>query len=111
MHELRDENGNLIPHGGAGHAHDGEHSHGAEHPHGTEHQSGEKKDPTLALLTYLVDHNEHHAADLSEMADKIEKEGREETAMLMKEGVKELEKGNALLARALESYQASTKEA
>ncbi|MEE0955753.1 MAG: cobalt transporter [Eubacterium sp.] len=96
MHELRDENGNLIPHGGHDHHHD--------------HDHGEKKDATLALLSYMVDHNRHHAAELSDMAGEISGKGMTEVADLMKEGVAELEKGNELLAKALELYKSRKKE-
>jgi len=98
MHELRDENGNLIPHGGHDHHHDHDHDH------------GKTKDATLALLSYMVDHNQHHAAELSEMADEISGKGMKNVADLMKEGVAELGKGNELLAKALELYKSQKKE-
>ena len=77
MHLLYDENGNPIPHG----AHDEHHHHHDHHHEGEDcgHAcnacgSEEKcKDENLALLTYMLQHNEHHAAELDEMADKLEK--------------------------------------
>ena len=67
MHLLYDENGNPIPHG----AHDEHHHHHDHHHEGEDcgHAcnacSEEKcKDENLALLTYMLQHNEHHAAEL-----------------------------------------------
>lgn len=84
MHLLYDENGNPIPHG----AHDEHHHHHDHHHEGEDcgHAcnacgSEEKcKDENLALLTYMLQHNEHHAAELDEMADKLEKAGMADAA-------------------------------
>ena len=82
MHLIKDENGNLVQHG-HGHTHehtheDGmththEHTHGEGHDHGHSHadhacdtahcgscSEGDCKNETLALLTYMLQHNEHH---------------------------------------------------
>ena len=86
MHLIKDENGNLVQHG-HGHTHehtheDGmththEHTHGEGHDHGHSHadhacdtahcgscSEGDCKNETLALLTYMLQHNEHHAQEL-----------------------------------------------
>ena len=114
MHVVTDENGNPIPHGAGEHNHDHhhehEHSHEHEHGHSHEHESRAqeecKKDPTTALLTYMIDHNEHHAAEIVDMAADIESKGKAEAAAKMKEAVDEFNKGNALLREALELYKA-----
>ena len=84
MHLIKDENGNLIQHG---HEHTHEHTHadGVSHTHAHTHdgsenhdhthtdgtncgtqcdscQGGDCKNETVALLTYMLQHNEHHAA-------------------------------------------------
>ena len=62
MHLLHDENGNPVPHGGH-HEHSHEHSHSHDCGNGChEHCEGECKDENVALLTYMLQHNEHHAA-------------------------------------------------
>ena len=84
MQLLYDENGNPIPLG----AHDEHHHHHDHHHEGEDcgHAcnacgSEEKcKDENLALLTYMLQHNEHHAAELDEMADKLEKAGMADAA-------------------------------
>ena len=70
MHLLKDENGNVIPHGD-GPAHKHEHDHGCEDHacDGCGGGSDKCKNESVALLNYMVDHNEHHAAELDQMAD------------------------------------------
>ncbi len=87
MHVLYDENGNVIPHG----EHD---EHGHTH-----------KNENLALLAYMLEHNTHHAAELEEMAAKMEQAGCTETAKEILAGVAEFQKGNHHLSHALESAE------
>ena len=98
---------------GCGHDHDHEeHEHHHHHDH---HHEGEDcghacnacgseekcKDENLALLTYMLQHNEHHAAELDEMADKLEKAGMADAAKQIREGVSDFQKGNMRLGLAL----------
>lgn len=122
MHLIKDENGNLIHHG---HEHSHEHTHedGVKHTHTHSHEAGEGhehthdegcghthcgsceggdcKNETVALLTYMLQHNEHHAAELDQMADNLQKMGMEATAKTIKEGVSDFQKGNMRLGLAL----------
>ena len=123
MHLIKDENGNLVQHG-HGHTHehtheDGvththEHTHGDGHDHGHTHtdhacenshcgscNEGDCKNETLALLTYMLQHNEHHAAELDQMADNLEKMGLSSSAKTIKEAVADFQKGNMRLGLAL----------
>ena len=91
MHIIKDENGNVCPHG-----HEHSHEHGHAHTHDGVCQEGcggcEPHDPkkeNIALLTYMLQHNEHHAAELDQMADKLRK------------AVDEFQKGNLYLSVAL----------
>lgn len=119
MHIVNDENGNPIPHGGHDHAHDHHHDHehghdGCEHSHHCGHcDSGNDgcKDETLALLSYMLQHNEHHAAEIDEMAARLEKDGMADVAKQMKEGVTQFQKGNLYLSLALSLYKEHLKEA
>lgn len=68
------------------HTHDGvEHTHTHSHPHDHDHDheghthdhtavSGGEK--TLAVLTYMLDHNVHHCAELKEMAQGLSGEAQ-----------------------------------
>ena len=76
-HEHEHENGCCC-----GHDHDHDHGHchehGHDHGHCHDHEGGccchKEQDETLALLTYMLDHNVHHAAELEAVAaDMIDK--------------------------------------
>lgn len=103
MHLLKDENGNIIPHGaehthehshedGHTHTHPHTHEHGHEDDHHHDHEhgcegscdtgcsgcNGAAQDPKAqltALLGYMLNHNESHARELDEMAGKIAEVG------------------------------------
>ncbi len=123
MHLIKDENGNLVQHG---HEHTHEHTHedGVTHSHAHEHHPGQEelhshdhgcgghthcgsceggdcKSETVALLTYMLQHNEHHAAELDQMAENLEKMGMSAAAKTIKEGVADFQKGNMRLGLAL----------
>lgn len=125
MHLIKDENGNLVHHG---HEHTHEHTHtdGVTHSHVHSHEGGEShehthaegtscgggdhctscqggdcKNETVALLTYMLQHNEHHAAELDQMADNLAKMGMDAAAKTIKEGVADFQKGNMRLSLAL----------
>ena len=51
--------------------HDHEHTH--DHPHV---HSDMPKDQVVAVLQYMLDHNVHHAGELSDMADQLTGEAR-----------------------------------
>ena len=118
MHLLKDENGNPIPHGGHEHEHCHEHTHSHEGhcDHGSacggecDHESNCKNE-TVALLTYMQQHNEHHAAELDQMAANLEKLGLTEAAKQIKEGVSDFQKGNMRLSLALTLVKEQLKEA
>ena len=99
MHIITDENGNVIQHG---HSHD----HGeAAHCHDTACGScGGCADPekeTVALVSYMVDHNKHHAAELAEMGKKLREMGQTEAADQIDKAVSDFESGNVRLSVAL----------
>ena len=112
MHLIKDENGNLIQHGHE-HTHQHTHADGVSHTHAHTHdgseghdhthnegqncstdcggcQGGDCKNETVALLTYMLQHNEHHAAELDQMADNLAKMGMDAAAKTIKEGVSDL---------------------
>ena len=73
-----------------------EHNHDHEHPH--EHHHGHaSSEETLALLTYMLGHNRHHAEELHELAHGVEGEA----ADLLHSAVADLGSSNEKLARAL----------
>ena len=126
MHLIKDENGNLIQHGHE-HTHEHTHSDGVTHSHEHSHDAhgeghehthsqdcghghdghcgtcgqGDCKNETVALLTYMLQHNEHHAAELDQMAENLAKMGLDTAARTIKEGVADFQKGNMRLSLAL----------
>ena len=84
MHLINDENGNMVPHG---HDHEHDHVHSHEHSHGCSSCSegecgGNCTEEVVALLNYMLSHNEHHAQELDQMADNLSKLGMEDAATM-----------------------------
>jgi ABC-type Zn2+ transport system substrate-binding protein/surface adhesin len=119
MHLIKDENGNLIAHGHDHHDHEHTHEDGTTHTHPHSHADGEGhehshgtmdctncsggdcKNESVALLTYMCQHNEHHAAELDQMADNLQKLGMQGAAHAIREAVSDFQKGNMRLNLAL----------
>lgn len=113
MHIIHDENGNPVAHGHDhehthAHSHDHEHTHSHDHEHTHAHCDADSCesgcsgcDKTAALLDYMLKHNEHHAAELDQVAEKLRAEGKEAAAEQIKKAVDEFNKGNLYLSLAL----------
>lgn len=56
-----------------------------------------KKQESIALLEYMVHHNEHHAEELAELAGSLEGEARK----IVDSALKDLGQSNQKLAEAL----------
>ena len=76
-----------------------EHSHDHEHHHDHDHVSPEER---LALLTYLLGHNRHHAEELHELAHGLDGEASE----LIHEAVSCIEESNRKIEAALKLLEA-----
>ena len=101
-------------HGHEHHHHDhdheccGGHDHGHEHHH-HDHECGcgcgcgghDLPDENVAILTYMLDHNRHHALELKEIAAHLRTVGKDEAAAQIEKGVEDFEKGNMRLSIAL----------
>ena len=107
MHLIKDENGNLIPHG-HDHEHHHDHAHGCD---GCESECGSCTDEARAVLSYMLSHNEHHAQEIDQIADNLIKLGMEDAAKVIKEGVADFQKGNMRLGLALKLVDEHLKEA
>ena len=94
------------------HDHEHDHDHGCEE-HACDGCSGGSdkcKNESVALLNYMVDHNEHHAAELDQMADNLAKLGMDTAAKQIKEAVADFQKGNLRLRLALTTVKEELKE-
>ncbi len=73
------------------------------HDHHHHHDAPKEAGENLALLTYMLDHNRHHAEELHELAHDLSDEGRDAAAALLHEALELYEKGNEKLAQALDA--------
>lgn len=80
------------------HTHIHEHSH--EHPHSHEGEHGDLAH-NVALLSYMLDHNRHHAEELHDAAHVIEHAGNTEAAEFIHEAVHYFEHANEKLEAAI----------
>ena len=71
------------------------HDHDYDHPHDHGHTGLEER---VAMLTYMLGHNQHHAQELHELAHDL---GDSEAAQLIHDAVVDFEVGNKKLAEAL----------
>ena len=65
----------------------------------------------VVLLSYMLDHNEHHAAELDQMAENLQKLGMDSAAKQIKDAVSDFQKGNLRLSLALTTVKEQLKEA
>ena len=115
MHLIQDENGNMVAHShedGHSHSHSDENSGCAacqsdcgHHGHDHSHAAPETQDQMTAVLDYMLKHNEHHAAELDQMAAKLQAAGKSAAAEQIKKAVDEFQKGNLYLSLALSTVK------
>lgn len=81
------------------HTHTHEHTHDHDHPHDHQHshELPEGADRTLAVLTYMLDHNVHHCAELREMAAALTGEAQHQ----LLHAVEAFEEANSHLSKAI----------
>ena len=73
------------------------------HDHHHHHDAPQEAGESLALLTYMLDHNRHHAEELHDLAHELSDEGKDAAAELLHEALEAYEQGNEKLAKALEA--------
>ncbi|MCD7765722.1 MAG: cobalt transporter [Lachnospiraceae bacterium] len=99
-HHHTHEHGDTCP------AADGDYTHcGSCEGHTHEAPSGDKM---TALLDYMLKHNEHHAAELDQVAGQFHANGKADAAEQIKKAVDEFQKGNLYLRLALSMVSDST---
>lgn len=86
------------------HTHEHTHDHGgAEHTHTHDHgplraEGGAVSEQTVAVLQYMLDHNIHHASELSDLAGQMTGEAQHQ----MLHAVEAFDQANGYLSHALE---------
>lgn len=85
------------------HEHTHDHSHGQEYCGGCESGCAQKKPGSEqeALLSYMLDHNKHHTAELADVAKKFRETGKEDVAVQIEKAIENFDKGNLYLSLAL----------
>ena len=108
--EHNHEHTHVHSHGGAEHTHVHSHAHDHAHPHthdhdhvGHDHSHGavEGGEKTLAVLTYMLDHNIHHCAELKDLASILSGEAQHQ----LLHAVEDFDTANAHLAKAIEELK------
>jgi len=69
---------------------------------------GDEPGKELVLLSYMTDHNRHHAEELKALAQKLEQLGKGEAAGLIDKALTHFDEGNGLLCAALELLEQNT---
>ena len=85
-----------FDHGHDAHSHTHNHTH--DHTHTHSHGEAVSGEQAVALLQYMLDHNVHHAAELSDLAKQFS--GEVEHQLL--HAVESFDQGNGYLSAALE---------
>ena len=85
-------------HGGFAHSH----AHGADHIHENPDASMEEM---LALMQFMVDHNDAHAQELANLADQLQAAGKGRAYKQIMDAVSDFDMGNATLNAVLQSLQ------
>ena len=96
-------------HGADYHRHGHSHSHGHGHDH--HHHDAPAADATpmdelVALMKFMVAHNEAHAQELAELAQKLEERGNRNAYRRIMDAVVSFDMGNATLSAVLEDLAA-----
>ena len=79
------------------HIHEHEHPHEYEYTHAHTHSVASSPEEAEALLKYMLDHNQHHAEELHDLAHCFEAE----IADLVHDAVDKLQESNDLMEQAL----------
>lgn len=84
--------GKIHSHGGHSHAHGHEHTHAHSHDHNVA-----PMDELLALMKYMVTHNDAHAQELAELADQLKEAGKARAYQKLMDAVASFDIANAQL--------------
>lgn len=74
---------------------------GHDHSHHSQEIGFETLDQAVALMSYMLEHNRHHAEELHDLCHKLEAMGKGDVANLLDASVDDFRSGNAMLESAL----------
>jgi len=78
---------------------------GHHHTNAGDEAAFETLEQALALMSYMLEHNRHHAEELHELCHKLEAMGKGDAANLLEAGVDKFRDGNAMLESALDTLK------
>ena len=81
--------------------HEHTHDHAHEHTHEGDHQHAHGGEKAVAVLKYMLDHNIHHAAELSDLARQFDGEAQHQ----LLHAVESFDQANGYLSAALEELK------
>lgn len=82
------------------------HEHGGSHTHTHEELTAfDSVNQAIALLSYMLEHNTHHAEELHELSHKLEATGKTAAAELTDKALDKYRAGNNELAAALQALK------
>ena len=79
------------------------HEHSHDHAH--EHHGFESTEQAVALMTYMLEHNRHHAEELHDLAHNLSHMGSENAAELLHKALVQYNAGNNALEAALDALK------
>lgn len=74
---------------------------GHDHSHHVQESGFETLEQAVALMSYMLEHNRHHAEELHDLCHKLEAMGKGDAANLLDASVDDFRSGNAMLESAL----------
>ena len=80
------------------HTHTHSHEHTHDHPHDHSHAGAAGGNETVALLDYMLQHNQHHAHELEDIKNQLETMGKPDAARQLDAVIDDYNKGNLRLA-------------
>ena len=103
-HNHPENNSMIHSHEHGGHTHEHVHADGTTHSHS--HAAASSPEEALALLTYMLSHNRHHAEELHDLAHCFDDVAED----LIHQAVDKLGESNDLIEQALSLIKNSTAE-
>ena len=101
MMEHSHEHTHTHTHDGVEHTHTHDHPHDHGHTHDHSHAGAPGDGKTVAVLTYMLEHNEHHCRELKELAAALSGEAQHQ----LLHAVEHFEAANRYLAAAIEEMK------
>ena len=106
MMEHSHEHTHTHTHDGVEHTHTHDHPHDHGHTHDHSHAGAPGDGKTVAVLTYMLEHNEHHCGELKELAAALSGEAQHQ----LLHAVEAFEEANGHLAKAVAELKQQEKE-